>query len=59
MVGLSPRIAETETLKKPEYFGKYGRIHKVVVGAASTAQVYIVDRLCRRIDHYYSNYTGH
>ncbi len=39
VVGLSPRIAETETLKKPEYFGKYGRIHKVVVGAASTAQV--------------------
>ncbi len=46
VIGLSARVAEVETLKKPEFFGKYGRIHKVVVGqggpqaqAASTAYV--------------------
>lgn len=38
VVGLSPRIADPEVLRKPEYFGKYGKIHKVVVGAANTAQ---------------------
>ena len=31
VVGLSPRLADPETLRKTEYFGKYGRIFKVVI----------------------------
>lgn len=31
VVGLSPRLADPETLRKNEYFGKYGRIFKVVI----------------------------
>ena len=31
VVGLSPRLADQETLRKNEYFGKYGRIFKVVI----------------------------
>jgi len=31
VVGLSPRLAEPETLKKTDYFGKFGRIQKVVI----------------------------
>eukprot|EP00731_Ephydatia_muelleri_P025538 Em0017g621a len=31
VIGLSPRLADAETLKKPEYFGKYGKIYKVVI----------------------------
>jgi len=31
VVGLSPRLAEPEILKKPDYFGKFGKIHKVVI----------------------------
>uniref|UniRef100_A0A8R1Y264 CCR4-NOT transcription complex subunit 4 n=1 Tax=Onchocerca volvulus TaxID=6282 RepID=A0A8R1Y264_ONCVO len=34
VVGLSARVADPETLKKPEYFGKYGRILKVAVGSS-------------------------
>jgi CCR4-NOT transcription complex subunit 4 len=36
VVGLSSRVADPDTLKKPEFFGKYGRIHKVVVGTSGT-----------------------
>ncbi|XP_019848886.1 PREDICTED: apoptotic chromatin condensation inducer in the nucleus-like isoform X2 [Amphimedon queenslandica] len=31
VLGLSPRLADPEILKKSEYFGKYGKIHKVVL----------------------------
>ena len=31
VVGLSPRLAEPEILKKADYFGKVGRIQKVVI----------------------------
>lgn len=31
VVGLSPRLAEPEILKKTDYFGKFGRIQKVVI----------------------------
>uniref|UniRef100_A0A915PV78 RRM domain-containing protein n=1 Tax=Setaria digitata TaxID=48799 RepID=A0A915PV78_9BILA len=37
VVGLSARVADPETLKKPEYFGKYGRILKVAVGSSPTS----------------------
>lgn len=30
-VGLPPNIAIEETLKKPEYFGQYGRVSKIVI----------------------------
>ncbi|VDN82921.1 unnamed protein product, partial [Brugia pahangi] len=36
VVGLSARVADPETLKKPEYFGKYGRILKVAVGSSAS-----------------------
>lgn len=31
VVGLSQRLTDIEILKKPEYFGKFGKILKVVV----------------------------
>lgn len=31
VIGLSPRLADPEVLKKTEYFGKYGKIYKVVI----------------------------
>jgi CCR4-NOT transcription complex subunit 4 len=31
VVGLSPRLAEPDILKKTDYFGKFGRIQKVVI----------------------------
>ncbi|XP_058817978.1 uncharacterized protein DDB_G0283357 isoform X2 [Topomyia yanbarensis] len=36
VVGLPPRLADPETLKKHEYFGKYGKIHKVVINPSTT-----------------------
>ena len=33
VIGLSPRMAEVEVLKKPEYFGKFGKIVKVVINS--------------------------
>ena len=36
VVGLPPRLAEAEILKKHEYFGKYGKIHKVVINPSTT-----------------------
>lgn len=33
VIGLPPAIALEETLKKPEYFGQYGRIVKVRKGS--------------------------
>ena len=34
-VGLPPNIANEETLRKPEYFGQYGKLTKVVVNRSS------------------------
>ncbi|XP_043228306.1 nascent polypeptide-associated complex subunit alpha, muscle-specific form-like [Amphibalanus amphitrite] len=31
VVGLSPRLSDPEVLKRHEYFGKFGKIHKVVI----------------------------
>ena len=36
VVGLSPRLADQEVLKKAEYFGKFGRIHKVVINHSTS-----------------------
>ncbi|ESO95296.1 hypothetical protein LOTGIDRAFT_117139, partial [Lottia gigantea] len=36
VVGLSQRIAESEVLKKHEYFGKFGKIHKVVINQSTS-----------------------
>jgi len=30
-VGLTQRLADPELLKRPEYFSKFGKIHKIVV----------------------------
>jgi CCR4-NOT transcription complex subunit 4 len=32
VVGLSQKLADVDVLKKPEFFGKFGKILKVVVG---------------------------
>lgn len=36
VVGLPPRLADTDVLKKYDYFGKFGKIHKVVVNHTTT-----------------------
>ena len=36
-VGLPPSIASEEILKKPEYFGQYGKIAKIVLNRSQTA----------------------
>ena len=36
VVGLSPRLADPEVLKKAEYFGRFGKIHKVVINTSTT-----------------------
>ena len=36
VVGLSQRLADVETLKKHEYFGKFGKIHKVVINQSTS-----------------------
>lgn len=36
VVGLSPRLADPEILKKSEYFGKFGKIHKVVINHSTS-----------------------
>ncbi|ODM94484.1 CCR4-NOT transcription complex subunit 4 [Orchesella cincta] len=44
VVGISPRIADSDVLKKNEFFGKFGKIHKVVVNPClqgTTASAYI------------------
>ncbi|GMT24378.1 hypothetical protein PFISCL1PPCAC_15675 [Pristionchus fissidentatus] len=39
VIGLSSRVADPEMLKKPEYFGKYGKITKVAVGTTTSGVV--------------------
>lgn len=36
VVGLPLRLADPEILKKHEYFGKFGKIHKVVINQSSS-----------------------
>ena len=36
VVGLPTRLADPEVLKKHEYFGKFGKIHKVVINQSTT-----------------------
>ncbi|XP_060534137.1 uncharacterized protein LOC132706675 isoform X2 [Cylas formicarius] len=36
VVGLPPRLAEAEILKRHEYFGKFGKIHKVVINQSTS-----------------------
>ncbi|XP_022186850.1 CCR4-NOT transcription complex subunit 4 isoform X2 [Nilaparvata lugens] len=36
VVGLPVRLADAETLKKHDYFGKYGKIHKVVINQSTS-----------------------
>lgn len=31
VIGLSPRLADPEVLKRQEYFGRFGKIVKVVI----------------------------
>jgi len=40
VTGIPPKLADVEVLKKPEYFGRYGKIHKCVLnqqGPVATA----------------------
>ena len=41
VIGIAPEIATEETLKRPEYFGQYGDLQKVVV---NTNNVYNATR---------------
>ena len=36
VVGLSPRIADPDILRKHEYFGKFGKILKVVINNSTS-----------------------
>lgn len=36
VVGLTQRLADAETLKKHEYFGKFGKIHKIVINQSTS-----------------------
>ncbi|XP_064634367.1 CCR4-NOT transcription complex subunit 4-like isoform X2 [Lineus longissimus] len=36
VVGLSQRLADVEVLRKHEYFGKFGKIHKVVINQSTS-----------------------
>ena len=36
VVGLSQRLADSDVLKRHEYFGKFGKIHKVVINQSTS-----------------------
>lgn len=36
VVGLPVRLADQEVLKRHEYFGKFGKIHKVVINQSTS-----------------------
>jgi CCR4-NOT transcription complex subunit 4 len=36
VVGLPPRLTDTEVLKRPEFFGRFGKIHKVVINQSTS-----------------------
>lgn len=39
VIGLSQRMADAELLKKPDFFGKFGKILKIAVGAANNINI--------------------
>jgi predicted peptidase len=39
VIGLSQRMADADLLKKPEFFGKFGKVLKIAVGMFSTLQL--------------------
>ena len=48
VVGLSQRLADQDVLRRVDYFGKYGKIHKVVINQSTSyagAQVIKIDIL--------------
>ena len=50
VVGLSQRLVDPDVLKKHEYFGKFGKIHKVAINHSTTyvgAQVSHMNDLCQ------------
>lgn len=57
VIGLSPRLADPEVLKRPEYFGKFGKIVKVVINnhTVYTGQQVgkFVTACCDLTTHYY------
>lgn len=36
VVGLAPRLTDPEVLKRNEYFGRFGKIHKVVINQSTS-----------------------
>ena len=46
VVGLTQRLADAETLKKHEYFGKFGKIHKIVINQSTSYAGVQVGQLC-------------
>ena len=57
VVGLSPRLADPEILKKPDYFGKFGKIHKVVINHSTQyagSQLQVITQK-RNSDHWNNN----
>ena len=52
VTGIPPKLADVEILKKPEYFGRYGKIHKCVLnqqGPVATAYAtYVRDEVSVR-----------
>lgn len=51
VVGLSPRLADPEILKKPDYFGKFGKIHKVVINHSTQYAGSQLQVICENILH--------
>ena len=48
VVGLSQRLAEPEVLRKHEYFGKFGKIHKVVINQSTSYAGAQVSKVCEQ-----------
>lgn len=61
VVGLSNRLADAEVLKKQEYFGKFGRIHKVVINQSTAyagAQVHTCGMVVQGLPYFKFNPLG-
>ena len=57
VLGLSQRLSDPEVLKKHEYFGKFGKIHKVVINQSTTyagSQVHVC-LYCMFCDYLHKN----
>ena len=59
IVGLSHRLADAEILRKNEYFGKFGKITKVVINAspsyAGAQVIFLIDLKTHLHDKFKSN----